>query len=345
MNNNRDVVFYAVGFLQGAGIFTGLDPNTNVVADERGPYNGFGLYPAIDDSAGVVFQSTLAGPISGLYRGPDPVADKIVDSTGPFASFSQFAVNSAGELVFVATLDDGVSGVFTGTDSVANRIADSSGPFKKFLSPRLNDNGEVVFQAELDSGVTGVYNGPDPVLNKLVDTSDGFELVAGGLLNNQGQFAFGEVFNGGKVGVFTGQDPVADRVIAVGDMLFGSSVTALSGFKLLNNVGQMVLGYALATGEQGIVIVSPVVSGDYNGNGVVDAADYVVWRRGLGTTYTQSDYAVCAPTSARPPAAARCHANAAVPEPATMVMLIVTAAGVSTRRRWRTWRVSKLNNA
>ena len=32
--------------------------------------------------------------------------------------------------------------------------------------------------------------------------------------------------------------------------------------------------------------------GDYNLNGAVDAADYTVWRDGLGTTYTQADYDV-----------------------------------------------------
>ena len=34
------------------------------------------------------------------------------------------------------------------------------------------------------------------------------------------------------------------------------------------------------------------VPGDYNQNGTVDAADYVVWRNGVGTTYTQGDYDV-----------------------------------------------------
>jgi hypothetical protein len=32
--------------------------------------------------------------------------------------------------------------------------------------------------------------------------------------------------------------------------------------------------------------------GDFNHDGTVDAADYVVWRNGLGTTYTQNDYNV-----------------------------------------------------
>src|SRR4051812_15574651 len=30
--------------------------------------------------------------------------------------------------------------------------------------------------------------------------------------------------------------------------------------------------------------------GDFSGNGIVDAADYVLWRKGLGTSYTQGDY-------------------------------------------------------
>jgi hypothetical protein len=31
-------------------------------------------------------------------------------------------------------------------------------------------------------------------------------------------------------------------------------------------------------------------SGDFNGDDMVDAADYVAWRKGLGTVYTQTDY-------------------------------------------------------
>jgi outer membrane protein assembly factor BamB len=32
------------------------------------------------------------------------------------------------------------------------------------------------------------------------------------------------------------------------------------------------------------------VPGDFNNDGTVDAADYIVWRNGLGTSYTQADY-------------------------------------------------------
>jgi phospholipase/lecithinase/hemolysin len=36
----------------------------------------------------------------------------------------------------------------------------------------------------------------------------------------------------------------------------------------------------------------PALDGDYNADGMIDAADYVVWRQGLGTSYTQTDYDV-----------------------------------------------------
>jgi hypothetical protein len=39
-------------------------------------------------------------------------------------------------------------------------------------------------------------------------------------------------------------------------------------------------------------IPEPRLVGDYNQNGTVDASDYVVWRKGLGTTYAQADYDV-----------------------------------------------------
>ena len=82
----------------------------------------------------------------------------------------------------------------------------------------------------------------------------------------------------------------------------------------------------------------PVTPGDYNQNGTVDAADYVVWRKGLGTIYTQADYDVwranfgqtigsgAALPSAEP-------LSIAVPEPATLTLLIMAMVVHYARRR------------
>jgi autotransporter-associated beta strand protein len=39
-----------------------------------------------------------------------------------------------------------------------------------------------------------------------------------------------------------------------------------------------------------LIVVSAQLPGDFNFDGSVDAADYIVWRKGLGTTYTLDDY-------------------------------------------------------
>lgn len=78
------------------------------------------------------------------------------------------------------------------------------------------------------------------------------------------------------------------------------------------------------------VVVAPIGPGDYNGNGIVDAADYVVWRKTDGTSTGYSTW--------------RSHfgqtfgsgsgisANAAVPEPATVVLLMIATASLCIRR-------------
>jgi hypothetical protein len=73
--------------------------------------------------------------------------------------------------------------------------------------------------------------------------------------------------------------------------------------------------------------------GDYNHDGVVDAADYVVWRKGLGTIYTQNHYNVWRTNFGQPGGSGSVvSANAAVPEPATLMLLMFAAAGWSLRR-------------
>jgi hypothetical protein len=69
--------------------------------------------------------------------------------------------------------------------------------------------------------------------------------------------------------------------------------------------------------------------GDYNANGVIDSADYVVWRKGLGTIYTQSDYDVwrahfgqTAAIGASSTANALSTGSSNVPEPRSLLLLM-----------------------
>jgi T5SS/PEP-CTERM-associated repeat protein len=85
-------------------------------------------------------------------------------------------------------------------------------------------------------------------------------------------------------------------------------------------------------------VLSVILPGDFNGNGVVDAVDYVIWRKGLGTTYTQSDYDVwrahfgqtAGGGSALPSVESL---SAAVPEPASALMLVMGVLVMCSRYR------------
>ena len=86
--------------------------------------------------------------------------------------------------------------------------------------------------------------------------------------------------------------------------------------------------------------------GDYNHNNVVDAADYVLWRKTLGQSgaglaadgngnnmIDSGDYNIWRAHFGQPPGSGSSTvANAAVPEPATLVLLIFAAAGYYLRR-------------
>jgi hypothetical protein len=88
------------------------------------------------------------------------------------------------------------------------------------------------------------------------------------------------------------------------------------------------------------------VPGDYNNNGIVDAADYTVWREKLGTStnlpndttpasVTQADYDVWKSNYGNHPSGSGASANAAVPEPASVVLIWAgLAASLFPQRRW-----------
>jgi hypothetical protein len=86
----------------------------------------------------------------------------------------------------------------------------------------------------------------------------------------------------------------------------------------------------------------PVTPGDYNRDGAVDSADYVEWRKGLGTTHNQSDYNVWRANfgqtigsggAGNPLGASAEPLPIAVPEPATITLLVMVIVVYCARRR------------
>ncbi len=76
-------------------------------------------------------------------------------------------------------------------------------------------------------------------------------------------------------------------------------------------------GYALA------------IAGDFNSDGVVDAADYTTWRDGLDSIYTAADYEVWREAFS---GGAATSSAASVPEPNAMLVTTAVLLGIYMRR-------------
>jgi hypothetical protein len=76
--------------------------------------------------------------------------------------------------------------------------------------------------------------------------------------------------------------------------------------------------------------LSPILPGDFNNDEVVDAADYVVWRKGLGSDYAMADYQFWNKSFGQSVggggAAAESPQDGTVPEPCGLLLLIVAGA-------------------
>ena len=111
-------------------------------------------------------------------------------------------------------------------------------------------------------------------------------------------------------------------------------ITAIGGFD--GSFASITDGYSVRRqGDSLFLQVGSVLAGDYNEDGTVDAADYTVWRDGLGTTYTEADYDVWKEHFGETSGSGSLAGNAAVPEPTafTLVALAVIALASVRQRR------------
>jgi hypothetical protein len=88
-------------------------------------------------------------------------------------------------------------------------------------------------------------------------------------------------------------------------------------------------GFDIGAYEYGTV----TVDGDFNEDGTVDAADYTVWRNGLGTIYTQADYELWKTHFGQ--TAGSGDNRAAAPEPASPILATLGLAWLAGKRRHR----------
>ncbi len=221
----------------------------------------------------------------------------------------------------------------TGTYDVVN--VNEGGVYSPGNSPGINVAASVNFQ-------NGSFTSGAPrLIMELGGTTPGTQYdqlhVTGGLaLNGTLEVRLVDV----GAGVFSPQSGDSFDILDWGSLVGNFSTIQLPTLAggLAWNTSQLYMSGVLSVGSIGL-------PGDYNNNGVVDAADYLVWRKYQGTTHLlpndplggtigMAQYDQWRAHFGQPPGSgAAPTANAAVPEPANWLQIILVAAIASTRRR------------
>ena len=125
----------------------------------------------------------------------------------------------------------------------------------------------------------------------------------------------------------------------------GSPIVLPSGLPTLNLTGATGLSLALSGDMMSLLLTSAGLPGDYNQNGIVDAADYTLFRQndgtnnplpndnGLGTPVGQAHYDLWVANFGNTGTGS--GSAAAVPEPATALLMIMALTIVWGRHRSR----------
>jgi hypothetical protein len=114
--------------------------------------------------------------------------------------------------------------------------------------------------------------------------------------------------------------------------LFEGSIGSIAGaFQSVNLPTFNGLTFSLAQNATSLML-QVVNTGDFNGDHIIDAADYAIWRKGLGTLYTQADYNTWrshfGQTTGSGSGATAGLPSSAVPEPSAFISFVLVAAGL-----------------
>jgi hypothetical protein len=328
----------------GTGNFTSFIPQEPVAPNPSISGNKVAFFGAgSGGQQGVYVRNYVAIP-----QEPIKIADTttaIPGGTGNFTSIPVEPVISGDNVVFLGNGSSGQQGIYRSSLSGSSiKVADLNMPvpggignFTSFIpvepvTPAINGTSVAFFGAG-SGGQQGIYeliNGP-PI--KIADTSTAIPGGAGNFtsFSDVSLSATDVVFLGlgssGQQGIYDMTGGSLTKVVDLSDIVDSRPVASLHFSPSGLSGNQLAFQATFVDGSQGLYTWSqPGLAGDFNGDGKVDAADYASWRKGLGTTYTQTDYDVWRTHFGQSAGGGSgASAGSAVPEPSCPVLLLATA--------------------
>ena len=307
------------------------------IADTSGPFSFVGI-PSLNAEGTVAFHAGLdtgGGKIfDGLYAGRGGPITTIADTSGPISGFAGFpSLNAGGVVAFFARLDAGGEGIFTGDGGSPTLIADTSGPFSHFGDrPSLNAAVTVAFLAGLDTGALGIFTGNGGPPNLIAGTSGPFSGLGGvPSINAGGTVAFFAGLEVGGAGIFTSSGGPITPIADTSGPLEGFSPVAS-----INAGGTVAFLASLDAGGVSILTgAHPSADRVIRSGNVLDGSTVVgltFFREGLSENGSLAFRAVLA--DGREGIYRADPVVQEVPEPGTLALLVIGAAGFAAGR-WR----------